>query len=272
MFTKLYYDILTDLIYKNTGIVFDEKKKYFVENRVREHMEELGISSLKEYIYRLKVDKNVLKDFISKITVNETYFYREYYHLKALARLVQTENFGYPVKVLSIPCSTGEEPYSIAIVLNEVLENPLKFEVVGVDIDRNALERAKEGIYGKRSVSKLPSEYLEKYFDETPDGRWRVKEILRRRVRFYEGNILDRLFMKGLGTFHYVFCKNLLIYFDDRARMQAINNLYDIMADGGYLFLGHAESVSRSSSLFEPVKIEGTILYRKAVEEEEDEW
>ncbi len=272
MLSPLYFDTLRDLIYENTGIVFDERKKYFVENRVREHMEELNVTSLKDYIYRLRTDKNVLRDFISKITVNETYFYREYYHLRVLAKLVQTENFGFPVKVLSLPCSTGEEPYSIAIVLSEVLENPLKFEITGVDIDRNALLKAKEGVYGRRSVSKLPAEYLRKYFEELEGSRWRVKDTLRRRVRFYEGNILDRLFMKGLGKFHYVFCKNLLIYFDERARIQAINNIYDVTVDGGYLFLGHAESVSHSSALFEPVKIEGTIVYRKAGEEEEDEW
>ncbi len=272
MLTRLYFDILKDIIYENTGIVFDEKKKYFVENRVKEHMEELGITSLKEYIYRLKTDKSVLKEFISKITVNETYFYREYYHLKALAKLVQTENFGFPIKVLSIPCSTGEEPYSIAIVLFEVLEDPKKFDIVGVDIDRHAIEKAKEGVYGKRSVSKLPSAYLRKYFEQTLEGKWRIKDFVKKKVKFYEGNILDRLFMKSLGKFHYVFCKNLLIYFDDKARMRAINNLYDVMVEGGYLFLGHAESISRSSSLFEPVKVEGTIVYRKVVEEEEDEW
>ena len=272
MLTRLYFDILKDIIYKNTGITFDDRKKYFVENRVKEHMDELGMSSLKDYIYRLKMDKNVLKEFISKITVNETYFYREYYHLRALARLVQTQGHSFPVRVLSIPCSTGEEPYSIAIVLNEVLEDLSKFEVIGVDIDTNAIKRAREGVYGNRSVSKLPARYLDKYFDEIAPNRWRIKDSLKRRVRFYEGNILDRLFIKGLGQFHYVFCKNLLIYFDDKARIQAINNLYDVLTDGGYLFLGHAESVSRSSSLFEPVKVEDTIVYRKVVEEEEDEW
>lgn len=272
MLSTLYFDLFRDIIYANTGIVFDERKKYFIENRVKEHMEEIGVTSLKEYIYKLKTNKGVLKEFISRITVNETYFYREYYHLKVLAMLVQTHDFGFPVKVLSVPCSTGEEPYSIAIVLSEVLENPLKFDVVGVDIDRNALQRAKEGIYGKRSVSKLPQAYLDKYFEKVSDSRWRVVPILRRRVRFYEGNVLDRYFMKGLGKFHYIFCKNLLIYFDDKARLKAINNLYDIMVDGGYLFLGHAESISRSSSLFEPVRVEGSILYRKVSEEEEDEW
>ncbi len=271
MLTDLYFKIIKELVYENTGIVFEDKKRYFVENRVKEHMEEIGVSSLKEYIYKLKTNKSVLKDFISKITVNETYFYREYYHLKALAYLVQTEEFKPPFRVLSIPCSTGEEPYSIAIVLNEVLENPFKFEVVGVDIDYNALRRAKEGIYNTRSVSKLPKEYLNKYFDSYGEGKWKIKDAVKRRVKFYEGNILDRLFLKSLGKFQFVFCKNLLIYFDEQARLKAINNLYDVMVDGGYLFLGHAESISRTSSLFEPVKVEDSIVYKK-ITEEEDEW
>ncbi len=272
MLTKLYFDILREIIYQNTGIIFDDKKKYFIENRVKEHMEELGLSSLKEYIYRLKTDRKTIKEFISKITVNETYFYREYYHLRALAKLVQSENHPLPVKVLSIPCSTGEEPYSIAIVLNEVLEDTNKFEIVGVDIDIHAIKKAREGLYGKRSVSKLPSQYLEKYFNQVEEEKWMIKDFIKRRVKFYEGNILDRFFVKGLGKFHYVFCKNLLIYFDEKARTQAINNLYDVLMDGGFLFLGHAESISRSSSLFEPVKVEDTIVYKKVSEEEEDEW
>ncbi len=271
MLTELYFETLKDIIYKNTGIIFDDRKKYFVENRVKEHMDELNISSLKDYIYLLKTDKNVLREFISKITINETYFYREFYHLKVLSKLVQTEKFPFPIKILSIPCSTGEEPYSIAIVLLEVLGNPSKFKIVGVDIDKNALEKAKLGIYNRRSVSKLPGEYLKKYFNSVND-EWEIKDIVKNRVEFFEGNILDRFFMKSLGLFHFIFCKNLLIYFDDKARIQAINNLYDITADNGYLFLGHAESISKSSSLFEPVKIDGTIVYKKSLEEDEDEW
>jgi len=270
MLTNFYFDSIRELIYSKTGIVFEDKKKYFVENRIREHMDELGISSLKDYLFKLKTDKEILRQFISKITVNETYFYREFYHLKALAHLVQREYSGYPIRVLSIPCSTGEEPYSIAIVLKEVLENPSKFEITGVDVDINAIAKAKAGIYGKRSVSKLPVEYLEKYFSQEGDS-WKIKNNIKSRVKFLEGNVLDRHFMSSLGKFHYVFCKNLLIYFDDKARIIAINNIYDVMIEGGYLFLGHAESISRSTSLFEPVKVEGTIVYRKPLEEE-DEW
>lgn len=270
MLTDFYFNIIKQLIYEETGIVFDGRKKYFVENRIKEHMEELGMNSVKDYLYRLKTDKSVIKEFISKITVNETYFYREYYHLIALSKIVQTEFKSKKPRVLSIPCSSGEEPYTIAIVLAEVLGISCNFEVTGVDIDKNALQKAKNAVYGKRSVSKLPSEYLQKYFDKTPEG-WAVKPFLRKKVRFMEGNILDRLFLKRLGTFQIVFCKNLLIYFDENSRAKAVNNLYDIIEYGGYLFLGHAESLSRASSLFEPVKIEGSIVYRKPLEEE-DEW
>ena len=270
MLTDFYFNIVASLIYEKTGIVFDGKKRYFVENRIKEHMEEIGTTSIKDYIYRLKTDKEVLKEFISKITVNETYFYREYYHLKALSKIIQDEFRSVHLRILSIPCSSGEEPYTIAIILSEVLGIHSRFEVIGVDIDKNALEKAVKAVYGRRSVSKLPSEYLDKYFDKRNDG-WVIKPFLKRKVKFYEGNILDKQFLNRLGTFQIVFCKNLLIYFDENSRARAVNNLYDLIQDGGYLFLGHAESLSRASSLFEPVKVEGSIVYKKPAEDE-DEW
>ncbi len=268
MLTKYYFDQFRNLIYENSGITISENKKYFLESRIKEHLLELGISSLKDYFLMLKNDKNVFRDFISKITVNETYFYREFFHLQALAYLVQTEDFGNSVKVLSSPTSTGEEPYSIAIVLNEVLEKP--FFITGIDIDKNAINKAKKGIYGKRSVAKLPEEYLVKYFDIVDEDTYILKNTIKRKVKFYEGNILDNNFLKTLGKFHYIFCKNLLIYFDKAAKIKAVNNLYDILIDGGYLFLGHAESLSGITSLFEPVKVKGHTVYRKIVEDEDE--
>ncbi len=268
MLTKYYFDQFRELIYENSGITIPDSKKYFLESRIKEHLLELGISSLKDYFLLLKRDKNVFREFISKITVNETYFYREFFHLQALAYLAQTENFGNSVKVLSSPTSTGEEPYSIAIVLNEVLDKP--FFITGIDIDKNAIEKAIRGVYGKRSVAKLPEEYLLKYFDIIDNDTFKLKSSIKRKVKFYEGNILDGNFLKSLGKFHYIFCKNLLIYFDKPARIKAINNLYDILVDGGYLFLGHAESLSGITSIFEPVKVKGHTVYRKTLEEDDE--
>ena len=268
MLTSYYFDQFRKLIYENSGITIPDSKKYFLESRIKEHLMELGKSSLKEYFLLLKKDKNLFRDFISKITVNETYFYREFFHLQALAYLVQTEKFGNSVKVLSSPTSTGEEPYSISIVLNEVLDIP--FFVTGIDIDKNAISKARKAVYGRRSVSKLPEEYLNKYFEIIDNETFKLKNEIKRRVKFYEGNILDSNFLKSLGIFHYIFCKNLLIYFDKPARIKAINNLYDILVDGGYLFLGHAESLSGITSLFEPVKIKGHTVYRKIMEDEDE--
>ena len=271
MLTNYYFEQFKKIVYDNTGITIPDNKKYFLEIRIKEHMLELGIDSLKDYLVMLKTDKMVLKEFISKVTVNETYFYREFFHLKALAYLVQTENLGSPIRVLSIPSSTGEEPYSIAIVLKEVL-GFRPFSITAVDIDINALKKAKEGLYNYRSVSKLPEAYLNKYFDIIDNNTFKIKDNIKKYVKFYEGNILDERFIKSLGKFQYIFCKNLLIYFDRPAKIKAINNLYDILVDGGYLFLGHAESLSGISSLFEPTKINDAIVYKKPVKEEEDEF
>ncbi len=268
MLTEYYFEEFKNIIYEKSGITIPDSKKYFLESRIKEHLFELDISSLKNFLLLLKKDKNIFRDFISKITVNETYFYREFFHLQALAYLVQTERFGNSVKVLSSPTSTGEEPYSIAIVLNEVCELP--FFVTGLDIDKNAIEKAKKAVYNQRSVAKLPDEYIKKYFDILDEKTFKLKNEIKRKVKFYEGSILDSDFMKSLGKFHYIFCKNLLIYFDKPARIKTINNLYNILVDGGYLFLGHAESLSGISSLFEPVKIKGHTVYKKIVEEDDE--
>jgi chemotaxis protein methyltransferase CheR len=178
-----------------------------------------------------------------------------------LAHLIENTHFKPPFHILSIPTSSGEEPYSLAIVLTEVLGS-VPFDIVGCDIDLNMVEKAKRGVYGERSISKLPKPYIEKYFTKTGD-EYHICQSIKNKVRFYQGSITDRAFVRSLGMFHYVFCKNLFIYFDDESKEKSVNNLYDITIDQGYLFLGHAESLSKTTSLFEPVKLEGTIIYRK---------
>ena len=263
-----YFREISQLINRETGIVFDERKKYFVEARVKEHMDELGIRSLRDYLVLLKTDRNVLEDFISKITVNETYFYREFRQLEAFGEIIKKYD-GKRARVLSIPSSTGEEPYTLAIVVLELLEDPHAIHIVGVDIDKNAISKAKEGIYSERSVSRLPEPYLRKYFINL-NGKWKIKDVVKRMVRFYVGNILDRDFMKSLGKFEVVFCRNLLIYFDEASRRKAVEHLYMVLENGGYLFLGSAESLSKVSPIFRPVRVKDAIAYVK--EEEEDEW
>lgn len=267
MLSHAEYEIVTKTIYEASGIIFKDNKKYFVENRMQTHMSELGIDSIEQYIMALRRKSDLLEDFISKITTNETYFYREFYHLKVLAKLLSELKFKSPLRILSIPTSSGEEPYSIAIIAKEVLAYSRSYSIVGVDIDKNILEKAKRARYDDRSVSKLPQAYLDKYF--TINGEYYDLSIeIKSLVKFERGSITDRSFVKNLGKFHFVFCKNLLIYFDEESKNKAINNLYDIIADDGWLFLGHAETLSKTTSLFSPVKIDDTMVYQKIDEDE----
>ena len=270
MLTQETFEEIRKIIKNYSGITFEDKKKYFLENRVSQHMKELGMTSVKDYLLALRLSQERVRELVSKCTVNETYFYREFYQLEAFAEelLPKMAAKKRRVRILSIPCSTGEEPYTIALIVNEVLRDLKRLKIIGVDIDYVALRKAEEGIYEDRSVSKLPDAYLLKYFSRNGQG-WEVRPLLREAVHFMEGNILDRRFMRSLGEFEFVFCKNLLIYFDAREQRMAAAHLYDALTDDGYLFLGHAESMSRISSAFKAVRVKGTIAYQK--EEEEDE-
>ncbi len=267
--TTTYFEDLRKIIYQETGIVFEDKKRYFLENKIAEHMRELSISSLKDYLLQLRLNKKVLRDLITKVTVNETYFYRDFYQLEAFAELLQKVSDSRKLRIISIPCSTGEEPYTLAIVCREILNSVENISIYGVDIDYKALEKAREGIYSDRSVSKLPHEYKRRYFKNKGKDKWMISDEIKEMVRFFEGSILDLKFLKSLGIFFFIFCKNLLIYFDLNSRRRAVNNLYEILEDTGYLFLGPSESLSRISSLFRPVKVKEAIVYQKELEEEE---
>lgn len=271
MLSQKDFEFIARIIYEESGIIFKDNKKYFIENRVLNHMEDLNILDIDKYLITLRRGGTILDDFISKITTNETYFYREFYHLKLLAKNVQEDNFRPPLKLLSFPTSSGEEPYSMAIVLNEVLGYKKMFTIVGCDIDRGILDKAREGIYNERSIGKLPKPYLDRYFRVLSRDRellYKINDDIKNRVIFKKGSIIDRDFVRSLGKFHYIFCKNLLIYFDEVSKERAINNLYDALHDNGLLLLGHAETISKTTALFEPVKIDDTIVYRKIDEDE----
>ena len=271
MLMRKTFEQISSLIYDYSGMILDEKKIFYLEHRIKEHMKELGINSIKDYLILIKKDKEYLRELVSKSTVNETYFYREFHQLQAFGEILlpKTANIKERIRILSIPCSSGEEVYTLAIVCNEILGSLRKIEIWGVDIDYKVLLAAKKGIYGERSLSHLPENYINKYFNSLSHKEWEIKPFLKTRVRFKEGNILDYDFVKSLGLFDFIFCRNLLIYFDDKARKRAALNLYQILSPSGYLFLGHAESLSKICSLFLPTKVGEAICYIKVEEEEE---
>jgi chemotaxis protein methyltransferase CheR len=164
-----------------------------------------------------------------------------------------------------MPCSTGEEAYSIALYLleNWPLVDSYEIEIVASDIDTEALRQAKAGLYARRSLQYVPDDVIAKYTTDAGDGERKMIAALRDSIRFTTVNLLDAIADRNYRDFHVVFCRNLLIYFDDVSRREAGAALFATMAPGGFICLGHSESMSRVSPLFEPKRYPEAIVYRK---------
>jgi chemotaxis protein methyltransferase CheR len=268
------YRRLCDFLYRRTGLIFNESRRYFVDRRIADRMAATGLASFASYFVLLRSDRDrEVEHFINAFTVNETYFYREDHQLRCTTSSLLPERLrdkptGEAMRIWSVPCSTGEEPYSIAIWL---LENwpqvdSHNVEIVGSDIDTAALSAARKGVFGKRALMRLPSNLVNKYFTQTGADSWQILEELRQSVAFTPVNIVERAQTRPHGRFDIIFCRNVLIYFDDTSRRTAAENLYENLAPGGYICLGHTESMSRISPLFEVCRFADAIVYRRPKE------
>ena len=260
-----------EFLYRRTGMLFTESKRYYVERRIAERMEVLGVVSFDSYFARLRADMDQeIEEFINAFTVNETYFYREDHQLQILStdllnERVKTGQGPRSIRIWSVPCATGEEPYSIAIWL---LENwpevdVHNIEIVGSDIDTDCIAAARAGEYGQRALMRLSPELVEKYFVPVGRDRWRIIDDLRESVQFTPVNLIKPDDMRQYGSFDVIFCRNVLIYFDDASRRLAAENLFECLSPGGFICLGHTESMSRVSSLFEVRRFADGIVYQR---------
>jgi len=255
-------------------MVFTDAKRYFVLRRLADRMSAAGATSFTSYFARLRSDMGgEVEQFINAFTVNETYFYREDHQLRCLttdllAQRTRAKPPGEAIRIWSVPCSTGEEAYSLAMWL---LENwpqvdAYDIEIVGSDIDTSALASAREGVFAKRALMRLTPELVAKYFVPVGPEHWRILDDLRQSVRFTPVNLVEPAETRPHGRFDVVFCRNVLIYFDDASRRVAAENLYENLLPGGYICLGHAESMSRISPLFEVCRYADAIVYQRPQE------
>jgi chemotaxis protein methyltransferase CheR len=262
---------LCEFLYRRTGMVFTEAKRYYVERRVFERMVATTSTSFSSYFARLRTDfEQEIEHFVNAFTVNETYFYREDHQLKCLSADLLTERVrdkhaSKAIRIWCAPCSTGEEPYSVAMWL---LENwprvdEYDIEIVGSDIDTQVLTAAREGIFGKRALMRLTPALIEKYFVQLAEDKWQILEDLRGSVQFSIVNLVDPADTRQHGQFDVIFCRNVLIYFDDASRRMAAENLYENLLPGGFICLGHTESMSRISPLFEVRRFADAIVYQR---------
>ena len=261
-----------DFLYARTGMLFGESKRYYIERRLHDRLASTGALSFTDYLLRLRSDAVETATVINSFTVNETYFYREEHQLRCLSEsllpeIVKGRGPGDKIRIWSQPCSTGEEAYSIALWLleNWRLVDAYNIEIVGSDIDSDALEAAQEGRYGQRALSRLPASVAEAYFGPVEQGRRRILADLRESVSFTRANLIDRGGMADQGLFDIIFCRNVLIYFDDDSRSRAVNHLYDNLLPGGFICLGHTESMSRISDRFTVRRFPDAIVYQRPV-------
>jgi chemotaxis protein methyltransferase CheR len=265
---------LRDFFYEKTGMFFEDVKRYFVARRASERMRAVGTSDFRSYFSLLRFEPSAgeLQQLVNLMTVNETYFFREEYQLQCLVRSILPEvarrrTAGRHIRIWSVPCSTGEEAYSVAIYLLEQWPKLGDFDVelVASDIDTTVLEAARRGVYGDRAVAPLPQRYLQKYFTAEARGVHRITDELSSAIDFCPANLHDAESSRRFRDFDVIFCRNMLIYFDDLSRRKAADILFDALAPGGFLCLGHSESMSRISPLFEIRKFPDAIVYQKPV-------
>ena len=260
-------------LYRQTGMAYGESKRYFIERRLADRMARTRAPTFSIYFAMLRVNPAEIEALINSFTVNETYFYREEHQLSCLARSILPEVVsryapGDLVRLWSVPCSTGEEPYSLALWLleNWSLVDAYHIEIVGSDIDSRAIDAAKAGFFGERSTARLPAGVVRAYFEAATGDTRRIISDIRESVTFTSANLIDSPSMAAQGRFDIVFCRNVLIYFDEASRLTAADNIWNALHPGGFVCLGHTESMARISDRFAVRRFPEAIVYQRPLQ------
>lgn len=266
---------LRDFIYEKSGIFVDEKRKYLFESRFRKRLQELGLGSFGDYLKFLKFDSSRKEELIrlfEMITTNETSFYRDIKQLEAFSSnvlssvLAEIRKQGKKeLNIWSAGCSSGEEPYTLAILLFEQLgleASRWKIRINANDISMAMIKKAQAGLYNDYAMKTTPEAIQKKYFKKETGG-FRINPDVAKLVDFKLMNLNDPLALKRIPRSHIVFCRNVIIYFDDAMKKKVINAYYDNLMPGGYLMLGHSESLHKITKAFKPEFYPGTIAYKK---------
>ena len=265
---------LRDVIYKLCGIYYTESKKYLLEGRIAKRIDARNLNSFEEYVELLKspYNRQEMKDLFEVITINETYFFRAYQQFEAFETVIvpevieQRQKLPSPtIKIWSSASSTGEEPYTIAIIILERLRHlypRVNFQILASDISNVVIENAKRGIYKEYSVRNIPPFILKKYFTQS-GNTYTINDEVKRLVKFTSMNLYDPIAIKAVSSCDVIFCCNVLIYFDIPSKQQVVSNLYDAMNKGGYLFIGYSESLHGISKAFKLVHLPKAMAYKK---------
>lgn len=255
------FEFLSSLLYKESGLVLTPDKGYLLETRLQPVARSHGLNSIEQIVSTLRSrrDERLVNSITDAMTTNESLFFRdrtpfEQFKTVVLPTLMETRATKKHIRVWSAACSSGQEPYSLSMILDEMGAKLAgwRIEIVATDISNEMIARARSGVYSQFEVQRgLPVQLLVKYFQQDGD-RWQLNEKIRRMVSFKEFNLLQDPRM--LGTFDVVFCRNVLIYFDQDTKRKVLDGVSRQMAPDGYLYLGGAETVISITDKFQPVK------------------
>ncbi|WP_193179904.1 CheR family methyltransferase [Nisaea sediminum] len=255
------FEFLSSLLYKQSGLVLTPDKGYLLETRLQPVARSHGLSSIEQIVSTLRSrrDERLVNSITDAMTTNESLFFRdrtpfEQFKTVVLPKLLETRAAKKQIRIWSAACSSGQEPYSLSMILDELSAKLAgwRIEIIATDISSEMIARARSGIYSQFEVQRgLPVQLLVKYFQQDGD-RWQLNEKIRRMVTFREFNLLQD--PRALGNFDVVFCRNVLIYFDQNTKRQVLDGISRQMAPDGYLYLGGAETVISITDKFQPVK------------------
>ncbi|MHC1698511.1 MAG: protein-glutamate O-methyltransferase CheR [Geobacteraceae bacterium] len=267
------FRLVRDLIHSHCGIYFDTDAKFLLEKRLARRLEQHQLPGFKEYYHFLKYSRGreqELSDIMDVLTTNETYFFREEFQLNAFVgellpelKAVKEKRGDRTIRIWSAGCSTGEEPYTIAMLIMETgAFKDWKIEIIGTDISHRVLQQARKGLYGKSSFRTTSPERIGRFFHQQ-DGLYRISDEVRGLVTISHLNLLDENRMILLGKMDIIFCRNVIIYFDQAAKRAVIEAFYRSLREGGYLLLGHSESLLNTTTAFALKHLKNDMVYQK---------
>ncbi len=266
LLTDSQFDEYRKLIYNASGITFSETNRSILDSRLKERLREKQMTDIMEYYKLVISDQQEFKVFLDSITTNLTRFFRNQPHFDALINYViphvienKKKTGDHTIRIWSAGCSTGEEPYTIAMLLKDKLPAPYTFEIMASDISLKSLMVGQQGFYPTARTTGIPQNYLDKFFTKNEKG-YQVKPELMQTIRFDYHNLRNAGTTNNLDI---IFCRNVLIYFDEAAQKATIDNFYKVLAKQAYLFIGHSESLFGMDTKFEFLKTEWACLYQK---------
>jgi chemotaxis protein methyltransferase CheR len=263
---------ITGLIYSNSGLRFEDSSKYMIRRRLSPRVRELKLDSFEKYYYYLLYHANrepELEIIFDLLTVNETYFFREERQLQAFSEeiiplIVEEKKDNRVLRIWSAGCSTGEEPYTIAMLCcASGLLRDWEVDIFASDISQRVIQTARRGTFSQTSFRNMPDGLQERYFEKVVDNRYRINDGIKQMVTFGKVNLFDEHKTGILNEVDLIFCRNVIIYFDVEAKKKVIETFYRKLRKNGFLLLGHAESLLSLSTKFKLTHFKNDMVYQK---------